>query len=45
MRNAIAEMGIVVTPARSAGDEILATYFANSDTSLKSAINAVITTL
>ena len=45
MRNAIAEMGIVVTPAREPGDEILATYFANSDTSLKSAINAVITTL
>lgn len=45
MRNAIADMGIVVTPAREPGDEILATYFANSDTSLKSAINAVITTL
>lgn len=44
MRNAIADMH-TVTPARSAGDEILATYFANSDTSLKSAINAVITTL
>lgn len=44
MRNAIADM-YTVTPARSAGDEILATYFANSDTSLKSAINAVITTL
>lgn len=44
MRNAIADMR-TVTPARSAGDEILATYFANSDTSLKSAINAVITTL
>lgn len=44
MRNAIADMH-PVTPARSAGDEILATYFANSDTSLKSAINAVITTL
>lgn len=44
MRNAIADMQ-TVTPARSAGDEILATYFANSDTSLKSAINAVITTL
>ena len=44
MRNAIADMH-TVTPARSVGDEILATYFANSDTSLKSAINAVITTL
>ena len=44
MRNAIADMR-TVTPACSAGDEILATYFANSDTSLKSAINAVITTL
>lgn len=44
MRNAIADMH-TVTPARSAGDEILAAYFANSDTSLKSAINAVITTL
>lgn len=44
MRDAIADMH-TVTPARSAGDEILATYFANSDTSLKSAINAVITTL
>lgn len=44
MRNAIADMH-TVTPARSAGDEILATYFANSDTSLKSAINAVITIL
>ena len=44
MRDAIANMH-TVTPARSAGDEILATYFANSDTSLKSAINAVITTL
>ena len=44
MRNAIADMH-AVTPAREPGDEILATYFANSDTSLKSAINAVITTL
>ena len=44
MRNAIADMH-TVTPAHNAGDEILATYFANSDTSLKSAINAVITTL
>ena len=44
MRNAIADMH-AVTPAREPDDEILATYFANSDTSLKSAINAVITTL
>ena len=44
MRNAIADMH-TVTPAREPNDEILATYFANSDTSLKSAINAVITTL
>ena len=44
MRNAIADMH-AVTPAREPDDEILATYFANSDTSLKSAINAVITNL
>ena len=45
MRNAIASMDGGVVGTRSKGDEIKAAYFANSSSSLKTTINAIITRL
>lgn len=45
MRNAIASMTSSVTGTKSSGDEILATYFANSSSSLKTTINSIIVSL
>lgn len=45
MRNAIASMNNSVVTAKSAGDEIKASYFANASGSLRTTINAIIITL
>lgn len=45
MRNAIASMDGGVVGTKSKGDEIKAAYFANSSSSLKTTINAIITRL
>lgn len=45
MRDAIASMESSVTGTKEKGEEIKASYFANVSSSLKTAINAVITRL